>query len=121
MNGTLNAPAWLDTTRAVIETPDELDLVAAPRLRYALLDLAEAGCHRIVIDMTGTSFMDSTGMGVLVGGIKRARAAGGALVLAAAPERILRTLRITGLTKILPCFATLAEAFAYFDETAARP
>jgi anti-sigma B factor antagonist len=100
----------------VIEAYEDLDLATAPALRSILVDLHEADHNQIVLDMSGLDFMDSSGLGALIGGVKRARAAGGELVLAEAPERILRLLRRTGVVKILPCFAKLSEAFAHFDE-----
>lgn len=118
MSATTELPGtctWLDGKRAVVETPEEIDLVTAPTLRCALVDLLEEHRNLLVLDMANTTFMDSTGLGVIVGAIKRTRAAGGVVVLAAAPERILRVLRITGIVKVLPCFATLPEAFAYLE------
>jgi anti-sigma B factor antagonist len=106
---------------AVVEVSDDLDLYAAPRLHQALMDLHRAGRCLIAVDMAQMEFMDSSGLGVLIGGVKRAARAGGALVLVSAPDRVLRVLRITGVARVLPVFATLGEAFAYFDEMAARP
>jgi anti-sigma B factor antagonist len=102
-------------THAIVEAHGEIDAYSANRLRAALTDLAVAGRHRIALDMAEVTFMDSSGLGVLIGGVKRAKAGRGVLVLVAPRESILRTLRITGIVKILPVFATMPEAFAYLD------
>lgn len=102
----------------VVEVPGDLDLYSAPLLHTVLTDQYRVGQCLVIIDMSGLGFMDSSGLGVLIGGLKRARAAGGGLVLAAAPEKVLRVLRITGVARVLPVFETLPEAFAHFDEAA---
>lgn len=93
----------------VLEAAGELDMYTAPTLREHLLDQSRAGHHHLIIDMTEVMFMDSSGLGVLVGGSKRARAAG-TVSIAGASGQILGTLRITGLSKVFPVFATVAEA-----------
>lgn len=102
----------------VVEVSGDLDVYSAPRLHVVLTDQYRTGQRLVIVDMSGLDFMDSSGLGVLIGGMKRARAAGGALVLAAAPEKVLRVLRITGVARVLPVFETLPEAFAHFDEAA---
>lgn len=106
---------------AVIELSDDLDVYSAPRLRDALMDLHRGGRSLVIVDMSDLDFMDSSGLGVLIGGVKRARLAGGALVVVRAPERILKIFRITGVVKVLPVFEALYEAFVFFDELPARP
>jgi anti-sigma B factor antagonist len=96
----------------VVEASGELDLYTAPRLRELLLVLDAEGRHRVVVDLAGLSFIDSTGLGVLVGGLARARDAGGDLGLVCANERVLRPFRITGLTEVFAVHATLEAALA---------
>ncbi|HEY3867614.1 MAG TPA: STAS domain-containing protein [Actinocrinis sp.] len=117
----LNVSTWFDEARAVVEAAGELDVYTSPRLRVALMDLHMAGRCLLVVDMAAVAFMDSSALGVLVGGVKRARDAGGALVLVAPSERILRVLRITGLLRVMPVFETLPEAFAHLDSADKRP
>jgi anti-sigma B factor antagonist len=62
--------------------------------------------------MEGVEFLDSTGLGVLVGGLKRVRSHNGTLRLVCTQEKILKVFRITGLTKVFPIFGSLAEALA---------
>lgn len=80
----------------------------------ALPDLSTLGFNRLVVDLTGTDFMDVTGLGVLIGALKRARAHGGMLVVVCPPEReqLLKTFRITGMVKVIPVVATVEEALA---------
>ena len=116
----LDAESWDDRGRTVVELSGELDLFTAPLLRDVLLALAGESRHYLAIEMSGLRFLDSSGLGVLVGATKRAVAGGGGLCLAAAPDRMLRTLRITGLLRVMPAFPTLPEAFDWLDELYAR-
>ncbi|MGZ6266911.1 MAG: STAS domain-containing protein, partial [Candidatus Limnocylindrales bacterium] len=84
----------------------------APKLREQLIDLVSSGHYNLVVDMEGVEFLDSTGLGVLVGGLKRVRAHGGALRLVCTQERILKVFRITGLTKVFPIHSSVEAAIA---------
>jgi len=98
--------------RTVVTVHGEIDVYTAPSLRERLNELVAAGHYDLVVDMEGVDFLDSTGLGVLVGGLKRARAHDGTLRLVCAQEKILKVFRITGLTKVFPIHATLEEALA---------
>lgn len=98
--------------RTVIEVGGEIDVYTAPKLREQLVDLVADGKYDLVVDMQRVDFLDSTGLGVLVGGLKRVRAHDGSLRLVCSQERILKIFRITGLTKVFPIHATLDEALA---------
>lgn len=102
----------LEDGRTVLEIAGEIDVYSAARLRARLVELAQAGRHRLIIDMTSVTFMDSSGLGVLVGAMKRARANSGEVCIVGAAERILQTLRITGLTRVFPIYAGVAEALS---------
>jgi anti-sigma B factor antagonist len=67
--------------RTVVEVSGEIDVYTAPKLREALLSLVDSGTYRLIVDMSGVEFLDSTGLGVLVGGLKRVRAHDGAIDL----------------------------------------
>lgn len=105
---------------AVIELSSALDLYSAPRLRQVLLDLHQAGRCLLAVDMSAMEFMDWSGLGALLGAVKRARATGGAVVLVAPPDRVLQVLRITGVVRVLPVFATMGEALAHLAGVMAR-
>lgn len=97
---------------SVVEARGEIDVYTAPRLRDQLVELVDAGHYDIVVDMRGVQFLDSTGLGVLVGGLKRVRQHDGSLRLVCTQERIVKIFRITGLTKVFPIHASLEEAIA---------
>ena len=93
-----------DTTLAngqravVVQVVGEVDVYTAPRLKDRLLQVERDGVHHVVVDLTQVGFIDSVGLGVLIGALRRARAGGGTLVLAGPNARIRRILDITGLS-----------------------
>jgi anti-sigma B factor antagonist len=101
--------------RTVVVVGGEIDVYTAPKLREQLIDLVSAGNYDIVVDMENVEFLDSTGLGVLVGGLKRVRAHDGSLRLVCTQERILKIFRITGLTKVFPIHSSVDEAVAATD------
>jgi anti-sigma B factor antagonist len=96
----------------VLDVGGEVDVYTAPKLREKLVELVSDGHYNIVVDMTKVEFLDSTGLGVLVGGLKRVRSHNGGLELVCNQERILKIFRITGLTKVFPIHDTLEEALS---------
>jgi anti-sigma B factor antagonist len=96
--------------KTVLEVAGEVDVYTAPKLREKLVELVNDGNHHIVVDMTQVDFLDSTGLGVLVGGLKRVLSHDGSLSLVCDQERILKIFRITGLTKVFPIYSNLDEA-----------
>src|SRR6266436_9454159 len=84
----------------VIDVQGEIDIYTAPRLRELLIDLVSKGNYQLVVNLEKVGFLDSTGLGVLVGGLKRVRAHDGSLDLVCTRERILKIFKITGLTKV---------------------
>lgn len=84
----------------IVEVGGEIDVYTAPRLREQLLDSVSAGRYHIIVDMSKVEFLDSTGLGVLVGGLKRVRAHEGSLHLVCDQGRTLKIFRITGLDKV---------------------
>jgi len=80
----------------VVDVEGEIDVYTAPRLRELLIDLVNGGHYQLVVNMEKVEFLDSTGLGVLVGGLKRVRAHDGSLDLVCTQERILRHPRQRG-------------------------
>ena len=95
---------------AVLQVAGEVDAYTAPMLREQIRDLAAKGAVHLIADLSQVSFLDSTGLGALVGGLKRLREAGGSLTLVIAAPRILRLFQITGLTKVLAIQPSVADA-----------
>ena len=96
----------------VVDVEGEIDVYTAPRLRELLIDLVNKNNYQLVVNMEKVEFLDSTGLGVLVGGLKRVRAHDGSLDLVCTQERILKIFRITGLTKVFRIYQTVDQAIA---------
>jgi len=94
----------------VIDAVGEIDVYTAPRLRELIIDLVNKKNYHLVVNLERVDFLDSTGLGVLVGGLKRVRAHDGSLHLVCTQERILKIFRISGLTKVFGIHATVNEA-----------
>jgi anti-sigma B factor antagonist len=92
---------------AVLTVEGEVDVYTAPLLRQKLVDLADSGVSRIVVNLEPVGFLDSTGLGVLVAALNRLRRQGGDVELICSQPRILRVFAITGLTKVF----TIHESF----------
>ena len=95
---------------AVLQVTGEVDAYTAPMLREQIRELAAKGAVHLIADLGQVSFLDSTGLGALVGGLKRLREAGGSLTLVIIAPRILRLFQITGLTRVLAIQPSVAEA-----------
>ena len=85
---------------AVIVLGGEVDVYASPQLKQEMTNLLNSGAVTLVVDLSAVEYLDSTGLGVLIGGLKRARERSGDLRLVCDNVRILRIFEITGLTKI---------------------
>ena len=96
---------------AVIRPEGRLTAPSVPRLRNAVDDLVGAGSSRIVVDLSATEFIDSSGLGALIGGLKSARLAGGDLRIAGVTEPVRRVLKLTNLDRVLRDHATPESAF----------
>ena len=78
----------------------EIDVYTAPKLRDKITELVNAGHHNLILDMENVDFLDSTGLGVLVGGLKKIRAQEGTMALICSQDRLLKIFKITGLAKV---------------------
>ena len=89
----------------------EIDFEGAPSLRLALIEaIDEHPGHRVVVDLEGVDFIDSAGLGMLVGGLKRARGNDGDLVLVATGRSVVKVLELTGLTRVFEIYASHSAA-----------
>ncbi len=97
---------------SILAVAGEVDVATAPRLRERVIQLVNDGRHRIIVDLSAVDFLDSTGLGVLVGALKRVRTHDGELALVCAESRILKVFEITGLTKVFSMHQSIDKAVA---------
>jgi anti-sigma B factor antagonist len=109
----------LDKRTSVISVEGELDLSTAPRLKWMLIETLEAGHSELVVDLSSTTFMDSTALGVLVG-VKRSLAVGAQLAIVCSRPAVLKIFELSGLDGAFAIFSTLDEALAYTRGHTAR-
>ena len=108
-----------DTT--VLGVGGEVDLDTAPKLRERLVMLIDSGVTSLIVDLSQTEFLDSTGLGVLIGQLKRVRALGGTLTLVCPHERLLKIFRITALDLVFSIHDTVDAALADGGPSAEQP
>lgn len=94
----------------VISLTGEVDLYTAPEFKQQLIDAVADGAKHVVVDLTDTTFIDSTTLGVLVGGVRRLREKDGDLSLVCSDRNINKIFEITGLDQIFPIAASREEA-----------
>jgi anti-sigma B factor antagonist len=103
----------------VISLSGEVDLYTAPEFKQQLLEVISQGARTVIVDLTNTTFIDSTTLGVLVGGVKRLRPNDGQLSLVCDDRNITKIFEITGLDRVFTIHATREEAIEAISE--ARP
>lgn len=96
----------------VIDVTGEVDMFTAPKLREKLVQTVDQGAYKIIVNLEGVSFMDSTGLGTLVGGLKRVKEHDGTLGLVCSSRPVLRVLTITGLNNVFPIHESVEQALA---------
>ena len=95
---------------AVLAVSGEVDVATVPRLREQLHGLVAQGSNQIIVNLDAVDFLDSTGLGVLVGALKRVRSNDGDLYLVCTQPRIRKVFEVTGLTKVFQLFDTVDDA-----------
>jgi anti-sigma B factor antagonist len=104
----------ISTTRegntCVIKVAGEIDVYTSPSLKSALVAAVSEGCRILIVDLDKVGFIDSSGLGVLVGALRRARETDGDLRIVSARETVVKIFRITGLDRVFPVYPTLDEA-----------
>lgn len=101
----------MDSGTVVVRPEGRLNMVAAPALRKELHALVEGGSTRVVVDLGGTDFIDSSGLGALISGLKVARQAGGDLRIAAPTLQVTTVLELTNLNRVLRAYPSADGAF----------
>jgi anti-sigma B factor antagonist len=104
----------VETTPAYAEVngTGRLNMVAAPRLREMVAQVVAGGSTHVVVNMAGTEFMDSSGLGALIGCLKIARQAGGDLRIANVQPQVKMVLELTSMHRVLTPYESLEAAFA---------
>lgn len=97
-------------THVVLAPEGKFNLVAAPPLRARIDDLVAGGKNKVIVDLQAVDFIDSSGLGVLIGGLKFARQHGGDLRIAGPGDQVRAVLQLTNLDRILTPYATVEEA-----------
>lgn len=97
---------------SIVEVGGEVDVATAPRLREQLISLVGDGRYRIVVSLEAVDFIDSTGLGVLISGLKRVRTHGGEFAVVCNEPRIMKVFEITGLDTVFNVVPTLDDALA---------
>jgi anti-sigma B factor antagonist len=97
---------------AVLRIGGEVDVYTAPRLRERVIQLLASGVRHIIADLREVEFLDSTGLGALVGSLKRLREQDGSLKLVVAADKILMLFRLTGLVHVFALRSSFLEAIA---------
>jgi anti-sigma B factor antagonist len=100
----------LDGDAYVISLSGEVDLYTAPEFKQQLLEVIGHGAKEVIVDFSDTTFIDSTTLGVLVGGVKRLRPNGGQLSLVCSDRNITKIFEITGLNKVFPIYQSRDDA-----------
>jgi anti-sigma B factor antagonist len=100
----------LGNDTALISLAGEVDLYTAPEFKQQLLEVIGQGSKTVLVDLTDTTFIDSTTLGVLVGGVKRLRPNGGQLALICNDRNITKIFEITGLDRVFTIYPTRDEA-----------
>jgi anti-sigma B factor antagonist len=88
--------------RYILTVSGEVDLATSPELDAAIIGAIESGATSVVIDLSAVTFMDSSGLGVIVRGLKRCRESEKDLDLVITNDRVLKVFGITGLDQVIP-------------------
>lgn len=105
----------------VISLAGEVDLYTAPEFKQQLLEVIAQGGKDVIVDFTNTTFIDSTTLGVLVGGVKRLRPNGGRLSLVCSDRNITKIFEITGLDRVFTIYPTRDEALLQVGTSSQPP
>ena len=111
----------LDGDAYVISLAGEVDLYTAPEFKQQLLDVIGQGGKEVIVEFSNTTFIDSTTLGVLVGGVKRLRTTDGQLSLVCSDRNITKIFEITGLDRVFTIYPTRDEAVAKLGSDGSGP
>ncbi|MHB0913676.1 MAG: STAS domain-containing protein [Armatimonadota bacterium] len=101
-----------DSVASIIDLEGEVDVYTAPQLKQQIINMLDAGTNHVVVNLSAVDYLDSTALGVLIGGLKRLRERNGSLDLLCPNPRIRRIFEITGLDKIFDMYNSEEEAIS---------
>ena len=104
----------VDSGATVVAPTGRLDVAGAPALKDAISEALKNGQPRVVLDMEGVSFVDSTGLGSVIAALKQIRSSQGDLRLAAPNQQVRVVLELTTLDRVFPYYPTVEEALSGF-------
>ncbi|HMJ39331.1 MAG TPA: STAS domain-containing protein [Verrucomicrobiae bacterium] len=104
----------VDNGVTVVAPTGRLDVAGAPALKDAISEAVKSGQPRVVLDMEGVSFVDSTGLGSVIAALKQIRSSQGDLRLAAPNQQVRVVLELTTLDRVFPYYSTVEEALTGF-------
>lgn len=105
----------IDEQASIVDLQGEVDVYTAPQLKQQIITMLDSGVKHIVVNLADVEYLDSTALGVLIGGLKRLREREGTLDLICPNPRIKRIFEITGLDKIFDMYTTEAEALGALE------
>ncbi len=100
----------IDDETHIVAVTGEIDLFTAPEFKQRVAAPIDAGRSRVIVDLTATTFIDSSSLGVLIGAHRRLRRHDGSLVIVCTNDAISKTFRITGLDSVFTIVGSLEEA-----------
>ena len=100
----------VDEDTHLVSVSGEIDLFTAPEFKQHISAPIDAGRGTVVVDLTGTTFIDSSSLGVLIGAHRRLKLRGGSLVIVCDNDAITKTFRITGLDGVFTLMESLNDA-----------
>lgn len=103
-------PKTVDEKTVILKLSGEMDIYSAPKLKEQAADLIKEGKSRLLLEMTELKYIDSSGLGVLVAAMTRAKENGGVLCLISPTRPVCRLLEIIGLDQILKCYPNVEDA-----------
>ena len=106
----INVRAHIEGDWTVLTVAGELDVVGAPQVRQSVMDAVKDGRRCLVLDLSGVDFIDSFGIGVLVGALKRVRLLDGDLMMVVPEPRVRRVLEVCDLDRVFTLHRSLADA-----------
>jgi anti-sigma B factor antagonist len=95
---------------AILEASGELDLHSSPEFKESLVGVIEGRASRVVVDLTGVTFIDSSALGALIGGARRSALGGTELMIVCPPGSVARVIDLTGLHRAFAIYQTREEA-----------